>query len=337
MAVGTLTIDCSLAGNGLVKSGDGTLALGGADSYSDCMTIDAGVVLLQNAAALPAQTWLTINGGALDLGGETTAALTTVTLAGGNIEDGTLVADTSLELYSGNVLANLTGSAELDKLGPAMIVLAGENSYQGGTNALDGTLVAAYQDSLPSAASGTGTVIVQPTLYWSGSGDWTAGQWQLADGTPTPWIDGSSVVIASGSDITISGVVNVSAVTFEGDATITGGTLSLPALGRHDQRARGDRDGRFYAQRRRQWQRPGGERPGNARAGRHAGLFRHDDRLGRHARPDVAPGRGPGSNQRAGDRPWRAVQQQRPVALRPRPSHVQSRAKPLARRSIGRT
>ena len=101
--------------------------------------------------------------------------------------------DTALELYSGTVLANLTGPAALDKLGPGTVVLAGDNTYSGGTNALAGTLVAACQSSLPSPASGPGTVIVQPTLYWSGSGDWTTGQWQLADGTPTPWIDGSSV------------------------------------------------------------------------------------------------------------------------------------------------
>ncbi len=73
---------------------------------------------------------------------------------------------------------------------------------------------------------------IQATLYWpaNGSGDWATGQWQLA-GTPTPWIDGSSVVIAAGSNINLTGVANVSNVTVQGDATISGGTLALPALG----------------------------------------------------------------------------------------------------------
>ncbi len=75
--------------------------------------------------------------------------------------------------------------------------------------------------------TGPGTVVLQPTLYWSGDGDWTTGQWQLADGTPTPWIDGSSVVLAAGSEIQVSGSVNVSSIIVAGDATIDGGTLQL--------------------------------------------------------------------------------------------------------------
>ena len=70
---------------------------------------------------------------------------------------------------------------------------------------------------------------MEPILHWSGSGDWTTGQWQLADGLPTPWIDGSSVVLANGSDLNVSGSVNVGTITVAGDATIEGDTLSLPS------------------------------------------------------------------------------------------------------------
>ena len=187
---------------------------------------------LQNGAALPLGTALLVNGGVLDLGGTTTADVTTVTLVGGSIVDGGLQADTAIELYSGTVLADLSGTAGLAKLGPDTVILAGDDTYQGGTSVSAGTLVAMRDDSLPGAApTGAGTVIVQPTLYWSGDGDWTTGQWQLADGTPTPWIDGSSVVLAAGSNISISGLVNVSAITVAGNATIDGGTLTLPSWG----------------------------------------------------------------------------------------------------------
>ena len=137
----------------------------------------------------------------------------------------------ALDFYSGTVLADMTGPAALEKLGPGTVVLAGHNTYQGGTNASTARSSPSTTTACPARRPAPGTVIVQPTLYWSGSGDWTTGQWQLADGTPTPWIDGSSVVLAAGSVINISGPVNVSAITMAGDATISGGTLSLPSWG----------------------------------------------------------------------------------------------------------
>ena len=186
---------------------------------------------LENGSALPAETALTVNGGEVDLGGTATAALTTVTLVGGSIVDGTLEADTELDLYGGTILADIGGTAALVKLGPHTVILGGLDTYSGGTSVLAGTLVAMNADSLPARRRARGTVIVQPTLYWSGSGDWTTGQWELADGSPAPWTDGCSVVIASGSDLNITGTVNVGAITMGSDVTITGGTLSLSAWG----------------------------------------------------------------------------------------------------------
>ena len=207
-AAGSATIDCEIAGD-LVKTDSGTLVLAGGSDPATSITVTAGT---------------------LDLDG-TTAAASTATLLGGSVTNGTLDVGDAVNLYGGTVSADISGPAALEKLGPGTALLTGENSYTGGTTALDGTLIAASASSLPGTASGPGTVVVQPTLYWSGSGDWTAGQWQLADGTPTPWIDGSSVVIAAGSALNINGTVNVSAVTVQGDAAISGGTITLPASG----------------------------------------------------------------------------------------------------------
>jgi autotransporter-associated beta strand protein len=231
VAVGTLVIDCDMAGGPLVKSGGGTLQLAGTNSYSVSTTVSNGTLQLQNGSLLPAGTALDVDGGTVDLGGATSAGLTTVTLAGGSIVDGGLEAGTAYNLSSGTVLADLSGPAGLDKTGSYTVVLAGNDSYQGGTDAAQGTLIAMYQDSLPGTATGSGTVIVQPTLYWSGDGDWTSGQWELAGGATTPWIDGSSIVVAAGSEINLSGTVTVGSITFQGNATITGGTLSLPSWG----------------------------------------------------------------------------------------------------------
>ena len=230
VAVGTFTIECPIAGGALVKSGAGTLVSCGTDSYTCCTTVNDGMLQFQNGATLPTETALAVDGGIVDLGGAT-AALTTVTLAGGSIVNGTLDADTAFNLYSGAVLANMGGTAALDKFGRYTVVLAGQNTYSGGTNALGGTLVAAYQDSLPGRVAGVGTVIIQPTLYGSGNGDWMTMQWTLVDGTPTSWINGASVVIATGSTIDLGTTVQVSAITVQGDATISGGTLVLPLLG----------------------------------------------------------------------------------------------------------
>ena len=167
----------------------------------------------------------------MNLGGNT-AALSTVTLVSGSIVNGGLQVASLIQVYSGMMLADLSGTAALQKLGPGTAVLAGQDSYQGGTNAAAGVLVTASANALPGGtATGAGTVLVQPTLYWSGSGDWTTGTWQLPDGTPTTWIDGSNVVLAAGSAITISGAVNVGAIATTGEVTITGGTLGFPSWG----------------------------------------------------------------------------------------------------------
>ena len=209
VAVGSATIDCQIVG-ALLKTDDGRLVLDGGTDPLSSITISAGV---------------------FDLDG-TTATATTVTLASGSIVNGTLDAESSVNVYSGTIMADICGPAALDQFGAGTVVLAGQDTYSGGTS-VEGTLVAMHADSLPAGTTptGSGTVIVQPTLYWSGSGDWTTGTWRLADGTPTAWVDGSNVVIAAGSEISISNSVDVGAITVAGDATIEGGTLTLPSWG----------------------------------------------------------------------------------------------------------
>jgi autotransporter-associated beta strand protein len=208
VAAGTTTMLCGLVGN-LSKTGDGCLVLSG--GISSCSSISVGA-------------------GVLDLGSGTTT-VSSVVLTSGSLLGGTLNVSGTLQLYAGTVSADVTGTAALEKLGTGTVVLGGNNTYSGGTIAQAGTLIAAYSTSLPGTVTGAGTIIVQPTLCWSGQGDWTTGTWEL-DGTPTSWVDGASVVIAAGSDLSLSTTVNVSAITVQGDATIEGsGTIILPASG----------------------------------------------------------------------------------------------------------
>ena len=66
-----------------------------------------------------------------------------MTLTGGSIVDGTLNVASTLDLYSGTISANITGSAALDKLGSGTVLLVGDNTNSGGDNALNGTLIVA--------------------------------------------------------------------------------------------------------------------------------------------------------------------------------------------------
>lgn len=235
VATGSVTIDSRLLGGAMTKLGSGTLALGAANAYSSTV-VAAGLLQILCGPALPPGSSLQVAGGIADLGGNT-VSLSTVTLgapagASGSIVDGTLQAASLIQVYSGTMLANLSGTAALEKLGTGTVALAGQDSYHGGTNAAAGTLVAVSLSALPGGtATGIGTVLVQPTLYWSGSGDWTTGTWQFANGTPTPWIDGANVVLAAGSSLTNSGTVNVGSITATGDVSITGGAFVLPSWG----------------------------------------------------------------------------------------------------------
>jgi len=71
---GNLMLGGNLNDNGagsssLTIAGSGTVTLSGANSYSGATTVGGGTLLLNNAAALPRTTTLTVNGGTVDLQG----------------------------------------------------------------------------------------------------------------------------------------------------------------------------------------------------------------------------------------------------------------------------
>ncbi len=98
LGIGTLTVDAasasafagSISGTGNVtKQGAGTLTLSGANSFSGTASINAGVVNLQNAAALGSSgSTIVGSGAALELGGGIAVAGKTLTVNGGGISSG---------------------------------------------------------------------------------------------------------------------------------------------------------------------------------------------------------------------------------------------------------
>ncbi|EBR5149197.1 autotransporter-associated beta strand repeat-containing protein [Salmonella enterica] len=241
--------DNAISGSGqVVKSGDETLTLSGANSYTGGTTISGGTLIASNVEALGTgdvtdNAVLELNtGGDFDnaisgsgqvvkSGDETLTLSGTNTYTGGTtISGGTLVAtsvdalgsgdvtdDATLELNTGGTFDNaISGSGNVVKSGADTLTLSGANSYTGGTTISGGTLVATNVDAL-----GTGDVTNNATLELNTGGDFDNA------------ISGSGQVVKSGDEtLTLSG-----SNTYTGGTLISGGTLvasNVEALGTGD-------------------------------------------------------------------------------------------------------
>ncbi|GAR84567.1 outer membrane protein IcsA autotransporter precursor [Salmonella enterica] len=241
--------DNAISGSGqVVKSGDETLTLSGANSYTGGTTISGGTLVASNVEALGSgdvtdNATLELNtGGDFDnnIGGTGSVVKSgdkTLTLSGANsytggttISGGTLVATNVEALGSGDVTDNavlelntggdftnaISGSGQVVKSGDKTLTLSGANSYTGGTTISGGTLVASNVEAL-----GTGDVTDNATLELNTGGDFDNA------------ISGSGQVVKSGDKtLTLSG-----ANSYSGATTISGGTLvatNVDALGSGD-------------------------------------------------------------------------------------------------------
>ncbi|MBH0408355.1 autotransporter-associated beta strand repeat-containing protein [Salmonella enterica] len=229
--------DNAISGSGqVVKSGDETLTLSGANSYTGGTTISGGTLVATNVEALGTgdvtdNAVLELNtGGTFDnvisgSGQVVKSGDDALTLSGSNtytggttISGGTLVATNVEALGTGNVTDNATlelstggdfannigGTGSVVKSGDETLTLSGANSYTGGTTISGGTLVANNVEAL-----GTGDVTNNATLELN-----TGGTFDNA-------ISGSGQVVKSGDEtLTLSGNN-----TYRGATTISGGTL----------------------------------------------------------------------------------------------------------------
>ncbi|ECA3764447.1 autotransporter outer membrane beta-barrel domain-containing protein [Salmonella enterica subsp. enterica serovar Corvallis] len=225
------TFDNAISGSGqVVKSGDETLTLSGANSYTGGTLISGGTLVASNVEALG--TGDVTDNATLELntGGDFDNAISgsgqvvksgdeTLTLSGSNtytggtlISGGTLVAsnvealgtgdvtnDAVLELNTGGDFDNaISGSGKVEKSGDGTLTLSGSNTYRGGTTISGGTLLASNVEAL-----GTGDVTNNATLELNTGGDFDNA------------ISGSGQVVKSGGDT----------LTLSGNNSYTGGTL----------------------------------------------------------------------------------------------------------------
>lgn len=159
-----LTGDGYLAGTGqLVMDSSGTLTLETANRYSGGTLVKSGRVLVAHEGALGTGD-IGLAGGTLDLGGYGadnrlvvtgnakllgTAAYTgQVVLDGGSLEGDALELVQDVDARSGRLDNELGGSGAVVKTTDGTVVLSGINTYSGGTEVREGTLIAEDMQAL---------------------------------------------------------------------------------------------------------------------------------------------------------------------------------------------
>jgi autotransporter-associated beta strand protein len=114
------------------NNANATLSLSNANTYTGGTVVDGGRLMLLNNNRLADTGAVTVNGGIFDLGGFSDT-VGTVSVSGGVLSNGTLTG-TSYAVTGGVIAARLAGAgAALTKTGAGTVVLAGSNTYTGGT------------------------------------------------------------------------------------------------------------------------------------------------------------------------------------------------------------
>jgi fibronectin-binding autotransporter adhesin len=234
------TIDAVLAGAGaLTKNTEGTVFLKGQNAYTGLTTVNAGRLVLGGNQVLSGTAALQVNGGLLDLGGQYTNSVQTVTLVDGAIERGTVGAD-AFNVFNGLISANLTGAGALTKTGAGTVTLSGQNSYTGETQVLGGRLVLGGSQVLSRTAAVTvrGGILDLGGDFLNEVGLLTLDGGALERGTLTPVLtlalsgSVSAVVAGSGSLTKESAgelLLQSASSTYTGGTFLNAGTLRLAA------------------------------------------------------------------------------------------------------------
>jgi autotransporter-associated beta strand protein len=171
-------------GTGNLTLSSGVLILSGSNTYTGLTTVSAGTLLLSGAGTLGAATAaLTVSGGTLNLGGTTPNNIGTVTISGGNIQNGTLTSTADYAGQSGTVSAILGGTVGLNKTTGGILTLSGVNTYTGATSVSVGTLELNNPNGTPSISNtNTLTINTGGTLLTDTSGQLNVGVKMVLNG-----------------------------------------------------------------------------------------------------------------------------------------------------------
>ncbi|ECP7742926.1 autotransporter outer membrane beta-barrel domain-containing protein, partial [Salmonella enterica subsp. enterica serovar Jodhpur] len=258
------TFDNAISGSGqVVKSGDKTLTLSGANSYTGGTLISSGTLVANDVNALG--TGDVTDNAVLELntGGDFDNAISgsgqvvksgdeTLTLSGANsytggtlISGGTLVATSVDALGSGDVTDNATlelntsgtfdnvisGSGQVVKSGDDALTLSGANSYTGGTTISGGTLVASNVEAL-----GSGDIDNYASLQLNASGQFVTANLTTHDNATTAIGAGSALrantlTQEANSTLAVHLTNSNSGAIVTADRANLGGTLDITGIG----------------------------------------------------------------------------------------------------------
>jgi len=140
------TYSGAMAGSGaLAKLGTGALTLSGSNTYTGGTTLTAGTLGVGNASALGSGN-LAVNGGTLDLKGNSITVATLSGSSGGIITSSTtgavtLTGSSASDATYGGAIQNGTGTVAFVKRGAGTLTLSGTSTYSGATTVSAGTLL----------------------------------------------------------------------------------------------------------------------------------------------------------------------------------------------------
>jgi gliding motility-associated-like protein len=195
---------------GLIKSGTGTLTLSGLNTYGGSTTINAGALELRNGAAIRDDNPVTVEANGMLVLFGATETIGSLAGTGNAILNGKLTVggDNSSTIFSGVI----KGAGSLSKKGTGTLTLSGANAFTGGTQIVEGTVMANHNTAL---GVGMGSMDVGVTLGTTVENTTLTNQLVLNGGASikndvamalTGHIDGPGSLIKSGTGtLTLSG------------------------------------------------------------------------------------------------------------------------------------
>ena len=199
-------------GGGINKTGTGTLLLSANNTYSGETLLAAGTLALGHANALGVGGNISFSGGTLQYGANNTTDYSSRLVGSGSAVK---IDTNSQSVTYASALAS-SNSGGLEKIGSGTLILAGNNTYAGGTTITAGTLQIGNGGTTGSLASSS-TISNSGALVFNRSNT-------LAQGTDfSNTITGAGSLIQNGSGTLVLSANN----TYSGSTTINAGTIQL--------------------------------------------------------------------------------------------------------------